>query len=496
MPQPTDNPNNSLNLSGANSDLAQVQLQKKAESLIAELSEISTKDSTIISFGKPAQQELEDTRPGDFAEKDPYVDQSVNDSQQDPNSKGRIPTTINNFSDVNMTQSKQNSVNSTNEHIQNDSPDSSTAGGGRTVDDILALLPNYNESEDMACGEGFAERLEESKAAQKKSESSLIPVPFADGPVASPVTKNSVDSNDVSTQTSNDVSTQTNDTSPSLASQPIDASPPLDDMVSEYTPVSWFADSDEQSVVASPSSFPTSVPVMTEDPFTGEQVYDINDFSELAEEPILPIPGALKSDHESTPAAEQAQNQIETKSESDLPQSNQVEAPKSTRNNTLAAEFADGSDLDAELEKAMAACDTIADPVCDDRSVSFAEESFGNSLESSVGKEQIFTPGPIVAEKAATSKPVAKFDETTFTESWNSTEKDELFLAGEGDVIKIDGNDGYDFIDLACFNRTAAVISAGRIVVTEESGSKFEVQYQNVSHVEFADGVRIELPSA
>ena len=66
-------------------------------------------------------------------------------------------------------------------------------------------------------------------------------------------------------------------------------------------------------------------------------------------------------------------------------------------------------------------------------------------------------------------------------------------MVDEGDVIRIDGNDGYDFIDLTCFERKTAVIKRDRIIVADENNPAFEVHFKNVQYVLFADNVRIDL---
>ena len=71
---------------------------------------------------------------------------------------------------------------------------------------------------------------------------------------------------------------------------------------------------------------------------------------------------------------------------------------------------------------------------------------------------------------------------------------DDTFLVDGGDVIQIDGNDGYDFIDLACFERNSAEIKQDRIIVQDEENPAFEVHYKNVEYALFAYGVKVELP--
>lgn len=74
-------------------------------------------------------------------------------------------------------------------------------------------------------------------------------------------------------------------------------------------------------------------------------------------------------------------------------------------------------------------------------------------------------------------------------------EKDEVFLARTGDVIKVSGNDGFDRIDLACYDINCASISSNKIRIDDEQTGSFEIHFTDVAHAIFANGVKIRLNS-
>lgn len=69
----------------------------------------------------------------------------------------------------------------------------------------------------------------------------------------------------------------------------------------------------------------------------------------------------------------------------------------------------------------------------------------------------------------------------------------DIFWAQPDQVIYIDGMDGYGFIDLACFDLAAASFEANQIRVQLSDSSHFRIDYRNVTHAVFAQGVEIEL---
>ena len=121
---------------------------------------------------------------------------------------------------------------------------------------------------------------------------------------------------------------------------------------------------------------------------------------------------------------------------------------------------------DSEIAAAFAKCDDIPEPEPDYGEVAeFADETFGESGFGSLATQS------------------------------DSEKSDDTFLVHEDEVIQIDGNDGYEFIDLACFDRSFATLKPGRIIINDQNNSTFEVQYKNVQYALFADGVRVDLPS-
>jgi len=72
-------------------------------------------------------------------------------------------------------------------------------------------------------------------------------------------------------------------------------------------------------------------------------------------------------------------------------------------------------------------------------------------------------------------------------------EKDEVFLARTGDVIEVNGEDGFDRIDLACFDINCATISSNKIRIDDEQTGSFEIHFKGVDYAIFANGVKIRL---
>lgn len=72
-------------------------------------------------------------------------------------------------------------------------------------------------------------------------------------------------------------------------------------------------------------------------------------------------------------------------------------------------------------------------------------------------------------------------------------DKDEVFLARTGDVIEVNGEDGFDRIDLACFDINCATISSNTIRIDDEQTGSFEIHFKGVDYAIFANGVKIRL---
>ncbi len=70
---------------------------------------------------------------------------------------------------------------------------------------------------------------------------------------------------------------------------------------------------------------------------------------------------------------------------------------------------------------------------------------------------------------------------------------DNYFWANTGDVILIDGNQGFGHIDLACFDISDAAFQGNQIQISCDDGTSFLIEYSNVSHAVFAEGVEVKL---
>lgn len=69
------------------------------------------------------------------------------------------------------------------------------------------------------------------------------------------------------------------------------------------------------------------------------------------------------------------------------------------------------------------------------------------------------------------------------------------FIARENSVVCVDGNEGFDYIDLS--DRDIAHVTFGEscmTVVDANTGESFTIRFQNVSHALFANGKMVELP--
>ena len=173
---------------------------------------------------------------------------------------------------------------------------------------------------------------------------------------------------------------------------------------------------------------------------------------------------------------------------------------------------------DDEIAAAFASCDLDSEPTAPTSAAStpaakntagFSQESFGepesqaprNPADAAAGfsKEsfgQSESQGPTesqVTESQAQSEPQGQSESQTASNQTETEPDESTFLVDEGDVIRIDGNDGFDFIDLTCFSRSAATIKHDRIIVTDDQNPSFEVHFKNIPHALFADGVTVEL---
>ena len=59
-------------------------------------------------------------------------------------------------------------------------------------------------------------------------------------------------------------------------------------------------------------------------------------------------------------------------------------------------------------------------------------------------------------------------------------------------VIEVDGNDGYDFLDLKAFDVANAIFTPG-IIFLDDGKNRFQIEYRNIDQAVFADDFQVEL---
>ena len=62
----------------------------------------------------------------------------------------------------------------------------------------------------------------------------------------------------------------------------------------------------------------------------------------------------------------------------------------------------------------------------------------------------------------------------------------------KGQVIEVDGNDGYDFLDLKAFDVANAIFTPG-IIFLDDGKNRFQIEYRNLKHAVFAGDFQVEL---
>ena len=68
------------------------------------------------------------------------------------------------------------------------------------------------------------------------------------------------------------------------------------------------------------------------------------------------------------------------------------------------------------------------------------------------------------------------------------------FVAGENSVVFIDGNEGFDYIDLSDRDVVHVTFGDSKMTVLDaDTGESFTVEFQNIRHALFANGQMIEL---
>ncbi len=98
-------------------------------------------------------------------------------------------------------------------------------------------------------------------------------------------------------------------------------------------------------------------------------------------------------------------------------------------------------------------------------------------------------------------QPIEQTDSKIHSKTANSNsedifDKDEVFLARTGDVIEVNGEDGFDRIDLACYDIDCASISSNKIRIDDAQTGSFEIHFTGVDYAIFANGVKIRLNAA
>ena len=62
----------------------------------------------------------------------------------------------------------------------------------------------------------------------------------------------------------------------------------------------------------------------------------------------------------------------------------------------------------------------------------------------------------------------------------------------KGQVIEVDGDDGYDFLDLKAFDVANAIFTPG-IIFLDDGKNRFQIEYRNLKHAVFAGDFQVEL---
>jgi hypothetical protein len=101
-------------------------------------------------------------------------------------------------------------------------------------------------------------------------------------------------------------------------------------------------------------------------------------------------------------------------------------------------------------------------------------------------------------EATGASMPSSHGEPSASSERQNVVAQSESghFIARENCVIVIDGNEGFDYIDLS--DRDIAHVTFGdssMVVLDAETGESFTIEFQNIRHALFANGQMINLGS-
>jgi hypothetical protein len=127
------------------------------------------------------------------------------------------------------------------------------------------------------------------------------------------------------------------------------------------------------------------------------------------------------------------------------------------------------------------------------RYITHLEELDREISELIAGRETSVLPDSDKPEDANSEKD---FFQQASSESSEKTNQDldevGVVYAQDRQVIFVDGQEGYEYIDLSCIDIGQASFQANRIHV-RNGVQEFEIDYRNVSHVLFANGQEVEL---
>ncbi len=424
---------------------------------------------------------------GPFAAKDPYVSENELESSPQPGLSGSpaitstdvsLPMTIspNNQPSANINRSQPfrfvtvesklvenlTSISAKSELVKQKSRKIPPA---RSLESILASIPGYQEDQPDVESEPDSPQTGPTPALTRKSLADEITEKMSRDPrfhlpghVASPVPMvGSSEAEDIVPKSIED---------PMLGKSGLNSEPTEAVTIERgvFAPVDWYA---AETITPATSQTPVpildlSVPAMIADPQSGEQAFDIKDFSDEVSAAIPAIPGAFQ--------------------ETIVNLGSSVDEANESLPRSVNAIFSDQSQC----------LDEVSGRTCDDG------QKQSLDVEATSARSEVSEIESALAACTELSSPLCRHEpdpaQHPAAESAHVESVDNLFVVAEGDVIQIDGNDGYDFIDLACFPHDVAIIKPGSIIIIDESGSTFEVNYKNIGYALFADEVQLDLP--
>ncbi|MEL6826046.1 MAG: hypothetical protein AAFN91_07305, partial [Pseudomonadota bacterium] len=70
-----------------------------------------------------------------------------------------------------------------------------------------------------------------------------------------------------------------------------------------------------------------------------------------------------------------------------------------------------------------------------------------------------------------------------------------MFLAENDETIQLSGNDGFDVIDLKCFDVSCATFSPNLILVDDGQGTRIRIEHVGIELAIFANDFEVDLTS-